>query len=214
MQMTSPGYLLSYGRAGDFGPFEATAPLQCRRGDRVIIRSQRGQEIGVVMRPVAEGHLRLLGQSFTGQILRLATPGDEELAKRMQARSQRLFETGRHLATDFGLSMEIVDAEILLDGRQAVLHYVSWSDGDRRPLIDALSRQYRVLVTLHDLALPAAEPHAEDELGCGVEGCGAGGCGSSSGGCGSCAAGGCGTCGSRSKSSPVTSGTEARVSLI
>src|SRR5260370_32759009 len=100
LPMDDPEYLLSYGNAGDFGRFRCAGALTCRRGDRVVVRSPRGQELGVVMRPASPGVGRLLADQFIGQILRLATDGDCELAERMQQRSQRLFEDSRRLARE------------------------------------------------------------------------------------------------------------------
>jgi hypothetical protein len=182
-------YLLTYGNVGDFGRFRLAEPLTCRRGDRVVVRSPRGQELGVVMRPATPGLGRLLADQFIGQILRLATEGDLQLAQRMHQRSQRLFEDGCRLVRELDLPMQLLDAEVLLDGRQAVLHYLRWADCDPRLLMDALAQRYHVLVTLHDLALPSTEDdheHAE-HAGCGADGCGGGGCGScSTRSCASC----------------------------
>jgi PSP1 C-terminal conserved region len=194
-------YLLNYGSAGDFGPFHSEEPLACRRGDRVVVRSHRGQELGVVLRPATEEHARLLEGKFVGQILRLATPGDVALALRMQARSQSLFQDARQLLGQLQLPMELLDAEVLLDGRQAVLHYLRWQECDPRPLMEPLSQKYRLLVTLHDLALNAPEIGSQKE----TEGCGLPGCGAASGGCGSCNSGGCGTCANHVKQVAVAS---------
>jgi cell fate regulator YaaT (PSP1 superfamily) len=192
-------YLLSYGNAGDFGRFACAESLTCRRGDQVVVRSPRGQELGVIMRLAGPGHGRLLSDQFVGQILRQATEGDLQLAERMRRRGQRLFEDGRRLIRESGQPMEILDVEILLDGRQAVLHYLRWADCDPRSLMDALSQSHRLLITLHDLALPStdeAEAHQEHAS------CGAGDCGK--GECGSCSAGNCGSCVShRSHSVPA-----------
>jgi hypothetical protein len=182
-------YLLSYGNVGDFGRFRSALPLGCRRGDQVVARTPRGQELGIVMRLAAPGHGRLLADQLIGQILRLATQGDLELAQRMRQRGQRLFEDGRRLVQEFSLPMEILDVEVLLDARQAILHFLRWTECDPRPLIEALSGRYRLLITLHDLALPSTDA-AEDQqepAGCGVAGCGGGGCGS-------CASKSCSTC--------------------
>ncbi|HLN26630.1 MAG TPA: PSP1 C-terminal domain-containing protein [Gemmataceae bacterium] len=195
--MSDRGYLLSYGRVGDFGRFESAEPFRCRRGDRVVVRSARGQEIGVVMRAVSEGHALLLADRPIGQMMRLATPGDEELSERMHARSQRLFTDARRDATELNLPLEILDAEILLDGRRAILHYVSWADGDFRLLLDRLSGDYQLLPILNNLALPVADEPDDVEMG----GCGAEGCGHGAGGCGSCGSGGCGSCGSHEEKS-------------
>ena len=187
-------YLLSYGNAGDFGRFSCAEPLDCRRGDRVVVRSPRGQELGVVMRPSSPAHGRMLADQFVGQILRLATDGDLQLADRMLQRGQRLFDDGRRLVRELDLPMEILDVEVLLDGRQAVVHYLRWAECDPRPLMDPLSERYRLLITLQDLALPSTggdEEH-EEHASCGSGGCGAGGCGS-------CAAGNCASCVSHRK---------------
>src|SRR5229473_2555605 len=185
-------YLLSYGNAGDFARFQYPEPLSCPRGARLVVRSHRGQEIGIVMRPATEAHSHLLADRFVGQILRPATEGDLELAERMRQRSQELYSEARRFVAELLLPMEVLDVEIMLDGRQAILHYLRWAECDPRPLMDPLSREYRLLISLHDLALPAAEPEPEELATCGEGGC-------SSGGCGSCQSGKCDTCLSHKK---------------
>ena len=58
--METPEYLISYGNAVDFGRFQCDQPLQLRRGDRAIVQSQRGLEIGAVLCQARPGHTRLL----------------------------------------------------------------------------------------------------------------------------------------------------------
>ncbi len=181
-------YLLTYGKVGDFGRFQSAESLHCRRGDRLVVRTHRGQEMGVVVRSATQEHGRLLADHFVGEILRRATEGDRELAERMQKRSQRLFEDARRLAGELHLPVEILDAEILLDARQAVIHHLRWAESDLRLLMDPLCKDYRLLVSLHNLALPATAKVTEEHEGCGTAGCGKGG------GCGSCQSGHCATC--------------------
>src|SRR5437016_1969893 len=131
-------YLLSYGITGEFGRFRCVEPLTCVRGDPVVVRSPRGVELGVILRPASPGHGRMLAEQFLGQVLRRAAEEDLQLAERMQQRSQRLFEDARRFAGEFDLPMEILDVEVLLDGRQGVVHYLRWAECDPRPLMDAL----------------------------------------------------------------------------
>jgi len=190
-------YLVSYGNAGDFGRFRA--PSLLRRGDPVVVRSPRGLELGSVLCPAGPGHARLLAQVAVGELLRVAGPEDWNSAERLRKRGQALFADARQTAADLGLPLEILDVEVLLDGRQAVLYHLKATDCDPRELMDRLSERHRLLISLRDLALPAEvhEPATDHDLaGCGAEGCGSGSCGS--GGCGSCGAGGCATCGSHS----------------
>jgi hypothetical protein len=182
-------YLIGYGNAGDFGRFRSSLPDVCRRDDWVVVRSPRGQELGVILRPASAEHGRLLADHFVGQILRSATDGDLQLAQRMEQRSQKLFDDSRQLAGELNLPLEILDAEIMLDGRQAVLHYLRWAECDPRSLMDPLADRYRLLITLHDLALPSTQEAEEqpEHASCGNGDCGTGGCGScSQGNCASC----------------------------
>lgn len=187
-------YLLSYGQMGDFGRFRPARPFSCRRGDRAVVHTHRGLELGVVLCQAQPGHAQYLPNTSVGVLLRLATEKDEETARRLGRRSQQLFEQARELTANFDLPLEILDAEILLDGRHAVLHHVRGAECDPRPLMDALADGHGLLVTLHDLALPAAEEEeaaGHEHAGCGEPNCGGGACGTS-------ASSACSTCGLKS----------------
>jgi hypothetical protein len=175
-------YLLTYGVLGDFGRFHSPRPLSCSRGDRAVIRTPRGLEIGAVLRPATPGHAHFLPNTSVGALLRLTTTDDERTAVRLQARTAEFCDEASRTAGALDLPLAILDAEMLLDGEHAVLHFVRWQDCDIRPLISGLSKQFALSVLVQDLTHAPEEHH-----GCGD-------CGS--GGCGDCGPGGCGSCGS------------------
>jgi cell fate regulator YaaT (PSP1 superfamily) len=177
-------YLVGYGVQGAFGRFRPVRPVLCRRGDRVVVQSPRGLEIGAVLREATARHAHFLPNTTLGRLLRLPTPEDEQQEQAEHRRAQELLERAGRLAEEFGLPLEVLDAEVLLDGAHAVLHQLRWQDCDVRPFVSTLSREFEVELALADLA----GPQPEEEHGCGS--CGSGGCGS----CGS--KGGCGSCGS------------------
>src|SRR5262249_26695063 len=109
-------YLVNHGAAGDFGRFRAVGALTCARGERVVIRTLRGLELGVVMCPSTPRHRSLIGGTFVGHLLRQATPADEMQASEVRRLGQALFEDCRHAAADLSLPVEILDAEVLFDG--------------------------------------------------------------------------------------------------
>jgi hypothetical protein len=198
--MTHQEYLLSYGALGDFGRFCPVAPLACARGQRAVVRTHRGLEIATVLGEARPGHAHFLPNTSVGPLLRLATPDDLRDEHRRRADACRLYEEAGALAATLSLPLEVLDAEVLLDGEQAVVHHVRWAEFDARPFVSRLSRAFDATVTLYDLSRPAA-PAPEDEAahdrGCGRPGCGSasGGCGTE-GGCGT--GGGCSTCGLKS----------------
>jgi hypothetical protein len=190
--MASREYLLCYGKAGDFGRFEADQPLSCRRGQRLVIRSDRGDEIGVVMRAASAGHEALLAGRQVGRILRIAEGADLDLAEHLQQRSESLFREARHLAARHALPLEVLDAEILFDGRQGVLYCLKPRDLQLEGVLETLARDSGLTVTIRDLATPIEERGEEGQPA--GEGCGAPGCGHGALGCGSCSSGACSSC--------------------
>jgi len=190
----SHDYLLAYGAAGDFGRFRPVGPLTCQRGDRAVVRSHRGLELGVVLCEATPGHVRFLPNTSLGQLLRLAGDEDERTVERMSVLGRELCVRARQLAAELALPMEILDAEVLLDEKQAVVHFLRWEPCDERPLVSSLSREHELYVALHDLAVARTEAEEDHAHGCGRPDCGqaeGGGCGScdSGGGCSTCAAG-------------------------
>jgi hypothetical protein len=187
--MTISEYLLSYGCTGEFGRFRPLHPLTCRRGDRAVVRSHRGVELAQVLCSATPGHAHFLPNTTVGQLLRLVTAEDEAAAQGAQARGQALFADARRMTEELALPLEVLDAEVLLDGEHAILHHLSWAEFDERPLVSALSKAHGLHLRLHTLR---ATPEPDEDH----EGCGRPGCGRESGGCSSCSAGGCSTCGS------------------
>jgi cell fate regulator YaaT (PSP1 superfamily) len=188
-----PEYLVSHGHSGGFGRFAAAQPLACRRGDRVVVESARGLELGMVLCPATAGHVRLLPPAAAGKLLRHATAEDERTQERLRSRSHQLFEESRRLAGVLGLPLEVLDVELLLDGRQLILQHLAWQECDPAPLVDALARAHDLVVRLESLAALAGPPEEEEGHG----GCGQPGCGrAKGGGCTSCGSGGCTSCGS------------------
>jgi hypothetical protein len=171
-------YLVRFGARGDLGRFQAEAPLPCRRGDWVVVRSPRGLELAEVVRLLPAG-----GDAWpdpaVGEVVRPATADDEQGAAGLRARSQSLFARAEELAHDLALPVAVLDAEVLLDGRHAALHSIRLGPADVRQLVSALAREFDLRMSVIDLT-------TEEPGGCGEHGCGSGGCGScSTGGCGS-----------------------------
>ena len=190
-------YLVGYGQLGDFGRFRAAGPIRCQHGDRVVVRSHRGLEIGQVLCPATPRHARYLPNTTVGQLLRPVTPADAAKEDTLRERGMELLQRAGALARELDLPLELLDVEMLLDGEHAVLHHLRWANPDVRPFVSTLSRHFALHILLQDLTKTVGVPVAEEEHdhpGCGKEGCGSG-----AGGCGDCGSGGgCSSCGTSS----------------
>ena len=74
-------YLVSYGHAGAIGRFRSSVSLTARRGDRVVIRTAAGVEIGAVMCAATTRHAQMLETGAVGELLRLVAPEDLAIAQ-------------------------------------------------------------------------------------------------------------------------------------
>src|SRR5947209_1728611 len=101
--MAHAEYLVGFGLSGDFGRFRTAEPLSLRRGSRVVVRSERGLELGSVLRPASERAARLMADSAVGELVRPAGPDDEQLAGQMQRRAADLLARGGRLIEENGL---------------------------------------------------------------------------------------------------------------
>lgn len=188
-------YLVSYGQAGEFGRFRSEPALACERGERVVIRSPRGLEIGQILRPATDRHAQHLPNSTVGQLLRQATPADDQAMERLKQKGLEILQHASELSEQLHLPTLWVDAEMLLDGEHVVLHHLGCGGADLRTLVSTLARELNLHVMVQDLSdqatVDAGESDLDDSAGCGREGCGKGNC--SSGGCSTCTASSVGT---------------------
>jgi cell fate regulator YaaT (PSP1 superfamily) len=185
--MASAEYLVTYGAAGHLGRFQPALALDCQRGDRVLLRTRRGLEIGVILGASACGYGDAFDELPEGDVLRLATDADEQESRLTAAEPADIFDLTRQLASDLRLPVDIIDTETLGDPRTLIVHYLGMDEFDPRPFVSALARQFDCYVELLDLTAPHAKNGTHGPCST---------CGREEGGCGEGAGGGCGSCGS------------------
>jgi hypothetical protein len=174
-------FLVSHGCMAALSRCRDEAGLLPQRGNRVVIRSIRGLEIGEVL---CEATPASAGIS-AGTLLRSATSDDEGTARQLMSRGFALLDDAQELLNERDLPLVPLDAELLLDGTQGILHVLRWDACTLTPFLEELRQRHGLLITLQDLT--KSEP--EYEHGC--DSCGADGCGSC--GEGGCSTGGCGS---------------------
>jgi len=190
MVAKTPEYLVSHGKTGALGRFVSASPERFVRGARVVLQSERGLTLGVVLCEATPQHARLLGAAGLGQLLRRADPEDDAARRQMLGREQQIFDASRSLATELDLPMEILDSELALDGRRVILQYLLAGSCDPAALVQRLAARFEIEVWLENLAAPVPDEHAG---GCDKPDCGRANGGS---GCTTCGGGGCSSCGS------------------
>ncbi len=146
-------YVVRYGRMRFLG--ELTDPhdrIHCR-GDRVVIRTDRGTELGEVLCPATERTAQYLEQAATGEILRQATEEDLEHGLALEQAQARTFEVGQELIAKRSLQMNLVDVEMILGRERIVFYYLAEKRVDFRELVKDLARALRTRIEMRQIGV-------------------------------------------------------------
>src|ERR1043165_223541 len=185
-------FIVTSGKSGAVGVFTSDEPLKLRRGQRVIIQTQRGIEIGSVLCPASLRQARILGATSSGALLRCVTSEDESHHTELATLEQSVFETSRAWAARDALDLEILDVELLFDAKQAIIQFVGVETPEMEVFAEALRQHFDLIIRLENVAPQLAESDAEPKHHCDKPDCGRSAGGS---GCTSCGTGGCSSCG-------------------
>ncbi len=169
-------HLVRVGALGHVGRFWSIDATCYARGHRVIVRTDRGLEVGEVLAPAEEVHRRLAD----GVILRRMTVEDELLQARLCRNRDEAFAACTQRLRDKGLNVLLLDVEHLFDGQSLYFYFL----GSTTPEVEALAAE---LAEVYEAQVGYGRFVEAATVGCGP-GCGtqavAGrGCGTCSSGC-------------------------------
>ena len=171
-------HLIKIGLMGVVGRFDAADFRVYQRDQRVICRTRRGLECGVVICGVDQ-------PATDGEVLRVTGSEDELILDRLEKFRDRAYNACNDLLIERGLPGTLVDVEHLFDGESVFFYFMGDVDARVEALTEELAATYDRKVKFKQFAQALAE-------GCGPE-CGTKDSGCGAGGCGSCAlSGGCG----------------------
>lgn len=199
--MADSAYLIRYGVMGYVGRFRASTECESwgplRRGQSVVIRSDRGIELGEVLIPLDESGAARARPADEQQVIRPAGADDLVRARDAEALRADRLAACRRVLEDEGWPWDVIDVEPLLEGGVTVIQYL----GPHQLDAAAVRARFRMTCEFDVVLEPVGADRAEADAiggGCGSGGCGSGGCGSKAagGGCGSSTShGGCASCG-------------------
>jgi hypothetical protein len=184
-------YVASFGKDAALGCFTSPEPIALARGESVLLRTPRGLEVGEILCPASLRQARLLGAQIRGELMRSIGASDREHLDRLEIEGRDLLDSARRIADESGVAVILLDAELLFDGRHAVVQILHADADGLAGYVAELAAQTGIEIRLANLAQPM--PDEPEEHGCGKPDCGSGegGCTSCStgGGCSSCSAG-------------------------
>jgi cell fate regulator YaaT (PSP1 superfamily) len=123
------------------------------RGHQVVVRSERGLELGEVLCPANPRAVELLSEPTRGQIVRQLNTEDKAQLDRIREAQTRELESCCRLIEQRQLQMELVDVEHLLGGERIVFYFLAEKRVDFRDLVKDLAREYKTRIEMRQIGV-------------------------------------------------------------
>lgn len=141
--------MVRYGAMSVVGKFSSEL-AGLRRGDRVVVRTDRGSEDAVVV----ESREALEDEKAPGEILRLLTEQDEAALEHIRTEAVPAeMAFCRQRIAELDLPMKLVDAEHFLGGEKIIFYFLADGRVDFRQLVKDIARQYRTRIELRQIGV-------------------------------------------------------------
>lgn len=148
-----PKYIARYGLMRSLGVMTSRNDVEYRRGMEVIVRSDRGLEIGQVLCEATDDALSHLDQAPSGQIVRQVSNEDLTTIEGIDgSRHSKLAACQKHIDA-LGLEMKLVDVEQLFGGERLVVFYLSEDRVDFRELVKLLAGEFQTRIEMKQIGV-------------------------------------------------------------
>jgi cell fate regulator YaaT (PSP1 superfamily) len=134
---------------GEFDPESG----EYARGDEVVVRTERGHELGQALCLADARALERISDPTTGRIVRKLSDRDRQERQRLQELEQREMETCERFVAQRKLQMELVDVEHLFGGERIVFYFLAEKRVDFRELVKDLAREYQTRIEMRQIGV-------------------------------------------------------------
>ncbi len=143
-------YLVRYGCTAQIGVFGTIHIADAQRGERVVLQTTRGSELGEILQTSRDSELPARP---TGELLRRAGEQDEARGRAHREQAHASLSEIQNLLVERGVMVQLIDAERLLDGESLVYYYLGPSSTGLGPLAVELGERLQQRVRFQQLEL-------------------------------------------------------------
>jgi len=147
----SPSVVVRYGSIGLVGRFTCTLE-EWKRGQQVVIKSDRGQELGAILCPWRrQCAAQNVAAKMAGDVLRVATHADEIEARHLQEGERRIAAFCKEQIAARKLPMKLVAVEHLFGGGRIIFYFLAESRVDFRSLVRDLAHEFQTRIEMRQI---------------------------------------------------------------
>ena len=149
----STTYIVRYGAMRFLGEYQGLRDQHHFRDQKVVIRSDRGQELGEVLCPATDRSAKFLENPVRGDVLRVASDEDLAFAATLSDRQKEGMDACREFIAKRRLQMDLVDVEAILGGERLVFYYLAEQRVDFRELVKDLARAFQTRIEMRQIGV-------------------------------------------------------------
>ncbi len=150
----APKFVVRYGSMRHLGEFSARRNQPLRRGDEVIVRSERGVEWGTVLCDATVATREYLGsKAASGRILRTVSDEDRRSREELADREKTSFREAQRMIDERHMQMQLVDIEQVFGGERIVFYYLAEQRVDFRELVKGMAREFNTRIEMRQIGV-------------------------------------------------------------
>ncbi|MDA7951539.1 MAG: signal peptidase [Pirellulaceae bacterium] len=146
-------YIARFGSMRMVGVFSAKGKNLCHRGDKVVVQTDRGMEVGEILTEATERSLSFLESPVSGTIMRETTESDFSQADHQRSRLRDDLTTCEEYIKRLQLNMTLVDIEHILGGERVVIYYLAEQRVDFRELVKLLASEFQTRIEMRQIGV-------------------------------------------------------------
>ena len=146
-------YIVRYGILRSLGVMTVRNETAYRRGMAVIVRTERGLEVGQVLCAATDDALSELDQSPTGQIVREVSGDDANEINHIDGSRNSKLAACQNCIDALALNMKLVDIEQLFGGERLVVYYLAEDRVDFRELVKQLASEFQTRIEMKQIGV-------------------------------------------------------------
>lgn len=148
-----PKYIVRYGIMRSIGVMATRNEAAYRRSMEVIVRTDRGVEVGQVLCEASDDSLSHLDQPPTGHIVREVSSDDLSAIDGIDGSRRAKLEACQKHIDSLGLEMKLVDVEQLFGGERLIVFYLADDRVDFRELVKLLAGEFQTRIEMKQIGV-------------------------------------------------------------
>ncbi|HMO16033.1 MAG TPA: regulatory iron-sulfur-containing complex subunit RicT [Pirellulaceae bacterium] len=164
-------FVCRYGAVRSLGVFSAKPNELYKRGNAVIVRTNRGLETAQVLCEAREDVLSDLDSTPVGNILREMTVEDLNEYRHLQAKRKDRIDVCQRLIREANLDLKLIDIEHLFGGERLIIYFLAEQRIDFRELVKSLAAEFQTRIEMRQIGVRDEAKFLADYGDCGKPVC-------------------------------------------